>query len=332
MEKEPLTVVQAEHFDSLPKETQKQIKSLSTDFNTKQLNKFNPLVEAMATIEGFKNIKYVPDDVTCIEQYKEAKKFKGSFNTSVKDTHGILKKPILETGRKLDTIKKTFMERNEEVWKMVETEFKPYLDEQARIKQEKEDKKNKASLDKIAELNEQTIEQNIVIERSKIFKKYSDANQTMLENILEKVESYSEMALTLELKKLNSKVYQIPEEDKNLLLDDQIENLEKSFESMRTTCVRMINMRLVEMQGEKIFTTDKEETPVVSAPSMEGPISFPRALKEIFDKAINDVELLPVTTEAEKQAKSSCVGGLQGYLLKLLNFIAEKDGDREEHA
>jgi len=326
MKEETVTVYESKSFDSLPKETQKMIKSLSDDFNVKQLNVFNPLVEAMATIEGFTDLTYKPDDDECIEQYKESKKFFGSFNSSTKKTKQKLKKPILETGRKLDKIERTFLERAKEIWEGVDKEFKPYLDEKEEKKAEADAKKNKASIDKINELSEQSVEQTLIIERSKVYKKYSDANQQALEDTLKKVETYSEMALNQELTKLIKQEFKIPDEELNILLVDQVETLSVSYESMKKTCIRMINMRLSEIinDKEKSAPTPEASTVDFNVKSTEKPLTFGQAFTEIMNRAVEDIKLLQVSDEKETQAKQSCIGGLQGYTLKILNYLSDE--------
>ena len=258
--------------------------------------------------------------------WKESKKFFGSFNQSTKKAKTKLKKPFLETGRKLDTIEKTFLGRAKEIWELVDSEFKPYLDEKERLKKESEERKNKAQIDKINELSEQTVEQNLVIERAKIYKKYNDANQDILNDILEKTENYSEASLQIELRTLKQSTFDIPDEDRNILLDDQIFNLKESYESIIRSSVRMIEMRIKEMKEDKPMSTPEAPTVDFIAPSTQEPITFAKAFMEIMKEATDKIELLPTTTEREKQAQQSSIGGLQGYTLKILNYL-EPDGD-----
>lgn len=322
-----IIVYETKSFDSLPKETQKMIKSLSDEFNVKQLNVFNPLVEAMATIEGFTELIYKPDDETCIEQYKEAKKFFGSFNSSTKKTKSKLKKPILETGRKLDTIEKTFLGRAKEIWESVDEEFKPYLEEKERLKAEADERKNKAQIDKIKELSEQQTDQAIIIERNNIYSKHNKFIQNMLDVLVDKIDTYSEKALNIELETIQKTILEIPQEDINLLFEDQVETLNLLFERMKATCLRMVNMRIVEITQEK--QVEQPEAPTVDfiVKSTMKEMTFAQAFIEIMNKAVEDVKLLPPTNEKEVQAKTSIIGGLQGYLLKILNFLDDENKD-----
>jgi hypothetical protein len=323
---ETITVVSTEHFKSLPEETQKMITALSSDFGKDQMNTFNPLVEAMATMEGFNNLKYVEDDTEAIEQYKGAKKFSGSFNSSTREAKKKLKAPFLATGKKLDAIEKTFLARSKEIMENVNKEFQPYLDAKAEKAAIALAKKNKATSDKIKELSESQINQNIVIQRSKTFTTYTTANQKMLDDVIEKVDNWSEDALKEELSILQEKTINIPQEDTNILLDDQVVNLTKSFNQMHSTCVRMINMRLQEIENNKKIPEAKNDSVPAppepfNIPSVEDPQSFGRSFTEIMNTAIGNIELLPTITEKEGQAKTSVIGGLQGYILQILNFI-----------
>ena len=334
--KETMTVYEAEHFKALPKETQKLIESLSKELQVKQLNVLNPLVEAMATIEGFSKIKYQADNEESVQQYKDSKKYIGSFNASTKKAKSALKKPFLETGRKLDKIEKMFLERAKNVMQALEEEFKPYVDEQEKLKQEREEKKNKAILDKVAELSESDTKQKLVIERSKVYNKHSSENQAMLDDVMAKVETFSEMALKLELSKIEKRELVIPVEEENLLLDDQVVNLKTSFESMKKSCIRMIDLRLKEIEIEKSKPKETEEPKATNPEPPEDVIvhshehvkgeAFSTAFSRVMQNAVNQIEIIPVVNDREKQAKISAVGAMQGYLIKILNYLDNGDG------
>jgi hypothetical protein len=329
-----VTVLNMEEFKKLPKETQKIITSLSEDFGVKQLNVFNPLVEAMVTMEGFSTIKYEPENKESISQYKEAKKYSGNFNATTRKTKKELKAPLLATGKKLDAIEKVFLERSKDIMEIVNSEFQSYLDEKEEKAKIASDKKNAAAINKINELSEETVAQNLVIARNKAFTSYQASNQEMLDSVIERVDNWSANALTVELDAIDVRELVILEADSNILLDDQIENLNVSFNKMKETCVRMIKMRLTEIENEKKASEPiKEEEaiapipPTFNVPSIEDPQSFGKSFTEIMNKAVADINLLPTITEKEAEAKKSVTAGLNGYTLKILNYIGDGEED-----
>jgi len=319
--KEELVVVQSEHFKALPEATQKMIKDLSTDLNTNQLNTFNPLVEAMAILEGYTELKYDAENEESIVSYKEAKKNTGSFNSATKAAKSKLKAPILKLGRQLDAIEKTFLARSKEIAELVSTEFKPYLDDQQRIKDEKIAKKNKATTDKIKDLNEQTVEQSLVIQRNKIFNRYLESNQTVLDSTMEKVDTYSKASLMALKKDLENDLLQIPQDELNILLEDQVVNLQTSFNSMNRSALRMVDARIADLNKPQMPPPTPEPPIVIEEEQCVPGITFTERFSHLMDAVINSIDELETSNDVEAKAKASALAGLGNYTIKIITYI-----------
>lgn len=319
-----IVVVQSEHFKALPEATQELITSLSTELNVQSLNTLNPLVEAMATLEGFTKLKYVEGDEASIQSYKDAKKATGSFNQSTKKAKAALKKPYLETGRKIDSIEKAFLKRSKEIAELLAEEFKSYLDEQARIKKEKEDKKNKDILDKVKDLNEQTVEQSLIIQRNKIYQRYVDANQTMLNTVMSQIDTYSQEALT-DLKSSFFEPLEIAQEDQNILLEDQVVNLRASYKAMCESAVRMIEAKLQEFEKHALQPNpEPTQIEVVEEEEVQG-LSFQNRFSFLMQELIEKIEKINTVSDIEEKAKQAAIRGLGNYSLKISAYIDENN-------
>jgi len=325
----------------LPLATQKLITDLSKDLKISGLNILNPLVEAMATIEGFRAIKYNSEDETTIEQYAEAKAFIRSFRARTKEAKSDLKKPLLDTGKKLDLIEKTFVGEATNVHDELDVEFKPYLDEVQRKKDEALAKKNAATTAKIKELTEETTAQQIALQRSIIFNKYNSMNQNILNDIITKTDNYSKDALQQELLTLNNTDFELEEKDKNILLEDQVFELKSGFNKIVATCVNMIKSKMVELtllkerEDAEILDKAKREQSqkaLETATNFMAPSvatiksqSFRDAFEEQMNATIKYISNLDTVTEKEEKAQKSSVAGLQSYSAKIISYLDEKN-------
>lgn len=229
-----MVIIPEENMKHLSLPTQKLIGELSDELDIDKLTKFNPLVETMIEIESFKSIKYDADDDVSIASFKEAKSTIRSFRSLTKKTKSLLKKPILETGKKLDKIEKTFVERATNVLNELEKEFKPYLDEEEKKKEERLAKKNKATTDKIEALSDEAVQQKKIIERGKLHTKLQNEISTYVPDAMTKAKTFSKNALAEEieaLKELKDTGYNLEEDEKAILLEEQQEEIATLFQN-----------------------------------------------------------------------------------------------------
>jgi len=338
---EMVTVVTAENFKLLPLATQKLITDLSKDLKISGLNILNPLVENMAIIEGFKAIKYNAEDETTVDQYAEAKSFIRSFRAATGKAKSELKRPLLDTGKKLDLIEKTFIGAATEVHDELDLEFKPYLDEVQRKKDEALAKKNAATTAKIKELTEETTAQQIALQRSILFNKYNSMNQNILNDIITKVDNYSKDALQYELLTLNNTEFEWMESDRMILLPEQHQELLDGFDKIRKTCIGMITGKMNELtllkekeEAELVDKAKREESQkaMETATNFIAPSiavvrsqSFRDAFEEQMNSTIKYISNLDTVTEKEEKAQKSSIAGLQSYSMKIISYLDEKN-------
>lgn len=336
-----VTVVKAENFKALPLATQKLIIDLSKDLKISGLNILNPLVENMAIIEGFKAIKYNAEDEGTVEQYAEAKAFIRSFRARTKEAKSDLKKPLLDTGKKLDLIEKTFVNAATGVHDELDLEFKPYLDEIQRKKDEALAKKNAATTAKIKELTEETTAQQIALQRSILFNKYNTMNQNILNDIISKVENYSKDSLQIELMTLNNTEFEWLETDRMILLPEQHQELIDGFDKIRKTCINMITSKMTELTllkeredaeiADKIkreqATKEIEKASNFIAPSISTSQSqsFRDAFEEQMNSTIKYIAELTVRSDRENKAQQSSIAGLRSYSAKIISYLDEEN-------
>jgi len=342
MSKTTVTVMQTEQFALLPKATQALITKLSKDLKVDGLNLFNPLIESMVTIEGFKELKFEAENELCIQQYKDAKAFTRSFNARTKEAKQKLKAPLLATGKDIELIAKTFLASAKDIYEEhLLVEFKPYLDEVEDKKQKALDKKNAATTAKIAELSEQTTDQKVALERSNIYRTYSSSFQEFLNTTIEKVDTYSIEALEQEKVNIKGSSFTLSEEHTNTLLPDQIENLRESYNGIMATSLRLIESKIeeVDMKLKIAKTTEKENAEPIGAGEFIVPSneeveestcpppaeSFKQEFQRHMEALVDTMSNMKTITDKEARAKSSAIAGLGNYMLKIITFLENED-------
>lgn len=133
------------------------------DFNDKLKSAHgnNPekMKELTEKVEGLieKALEKQHDD--SYQDYKDAKKQIGSFNSGLTTAKKELKDPYLEITRKIDGIYKAFKLESDNTKEALDSNFKAALDKEQQKKDEAERKKKQAELDKIEELSKQNKEQ-----------------------------------------------------------------------------------------------------------------------------------------------------------------------------
>jgi len=335
-----LTVIDEKSMKHLSLPTQKLIKDLSKELNVEKLQLFNPLVETMITIEGFKDIKYNEEDPETIQQYKDASKVIKSFRASTKRAKSALKKPILETGKKLDTIEKTFVGRATDVLEALLEEFKPYIEEEARLKQEREDRKNKATIEKIEQLSDETIQQQLVMARMNAKMRIDAELNSFVPDAVEKAQTFSKEALSKQieaLKELKIQGYTFNDDDIALLLEDQAEEIKKTFYRNIDSSIAILEMAFSKPDLSSAPPLPPPPKPVdlmdievnesgisFVAPSItqENPDYFSNAISDILDDAIESISNLNPAEPREGIIKKELIDYLTQLQTKATDYLS----------
>ena len=323
-------IVNEDQFETLPEEAKDILVVLNEELRSTDIVKLNPIVNELIKINSFLEIKYDPEKPETIDQYKEAKKFIGHFNQKTKDTKKELKAPYLNVGRKLDAMEKFFLGAAKTAQTAIAKEFKPYLDEQARIKKEKEDKKNKELIDKANEADKFKDENTLLIARMNAEKKYRNFADEILIKTAEHCENYSELALEQEAETIKKMEFEIEEADREVLLPEQIDELCFHFNTVKKQSLYLITTRMKEINGESMKKVVEEDLDFV-APSIseENPEFFYHAVKNLFDDFVEEIKTLNPANEVEKKAKISMLRGIDAYKHKILNYLFEHENGEE---
>lgn len=336
-----IPIVELEQYKLLPKPTQALIKDLSGDLKSSSLTVFNPLVEAMASIEAFKTIKYKEDDDDSIKAFKDAKSAIRSFRASTKEAKSTLKAPFLEIGKKLDTIEKTFIERATKILDELELEFKPYLDEEQRKKEELEARKNAEQTEKIEKLNEESSANAIIIKRMHIKSKYDSFIFGIGRDITSKLQTYSKEALKEELKLILIADLVIPQEEQEYLLREQIDELNQNFASAIHSATQLLEMKISAMENPTTYTPAPtpvyapmdtpqeslleviEDVESIFTPplSKDDPEWFKINILDIFTDTIESINNLETKTQKEDNVKSQTIASLLTLQGKIDAFL-----------
>lgn len=139
----------------MDKEATAALDKLAGELTVKDMAIFQPIVEMTNEVADILNIKYVAEDKDSIQAFKDGKKTYGAFNTKLAEAKKELKEPYTGTIKAIDTIFGKFKEVYDLAKKHLEVEFKPHLDEQQRLKEEREAKKNAAREKEMADLRKQ---------------------------------------------------------------------------------------------------------------------------------------------------------------------------------
>lgn len=140
----------------LPENVKEEISKILKTSKVSELVQFNPLIIALEQLQTFKTIKY-DAEAKNEKEYTASNKQIGSFNSSVKATTDLMKKDAQNYIKDVNTLKSFLETEAKTTREILQENFKPYLEEQERIKKEKEDKKNAeiiASNKKLTEENE----------------------------------------------------------------------------------------------------------------------------------------------------------------------------------
>ena len=161
-------VVQIETFELselIPEDVSEDFKDLYGRLNVSDITKINPLIPVLNKIQEFKTIVYDENnEKESVREYKDAIKYLGSFNTSIKNIRKELKEPYSEVISKIDSVFNHLSNEYSNSRNSLLDNFKVYLDRKEEEKKAAEEKKKQKELELIKELEEKN---NIIIEKQK---------------------------------------------------------------------------------------------------------------------------------------------------------------------
>lgn len=189
----------------MDEEAKKAFKHLEDTLTVSDMEHFRPIVEATNEVAEIMNVKYIAGNENSIQAFKDGKKTYGAFNTKLSKVKKQIKEPYTNTSKAIDVIFNKFKEVYGLAKNHLETEFKPHLDEMAEEKRKKEEAKQAALREEMAQQKEQT---NAIIEKSnrdKVFNaiKY-DAIAELSSTYLDKLNQLNTDSLEQELAKINN--------------------------------------------------------------------------------------------------------------------------------
>ena len=138
--------------ENIPKDFKDELQSFLVVSSESEIVSFNPIMESLSKLQEFKELKYDKENKESVQQFKDAKKFIGSFNTSLTGAKKILKDPHIEYNRKVDAIYNFFKQESDNTKNALEVNFDEHLKEEQAKKDAAEAKKKAAELEQIAKL------------------------------------------------------------------------------------------------------------------------------------------------------------------------------------
>ena len=312
---DPIEVVNMDEFLKLDAELQKKIIKITEQLNLKSVSLFNPLVKRIIDIEAYRDLKYDADKPESIQAFKDAKKDVKNFRSSVKKTKGIIKKPLLVTGKDLDAIEKTFVVDATEVLEVIEKEFKPFLDAEEEKKIKAQAKRDKKKDDAIKDLSDESVENTLVIKRMNVFNKFTKDISELVAIATEQSATYSEASLGEEFAKLTNMKLEMSLSDEGILLEDQIVELQGHFSSSIKSAKTILKMKMDSFESAKDIK--------IVAPSLSD--AHPNFIRDSIVQAISGaviaIEKLQPALPKEKEIIENIINGLNNYNAKITDLF-----------
>lgn len=246
-----ISILSLDSYDNLDKTLKKTIKDLSDVLPGNSLNKFNPIVVEAVEIENFKAIKYT--DEVSIKSFKEAISKIRSFRAKTKKTKSVLKKPYLETGRKIDSIEKNFIELANETESILQIEFSEYLKQEEEKKNAKllEERKAKEEAERIQKEQEaEILKKSKIIELRTKYDNLIPEHSKKIEHILQ---NYSIESLEKSLISLKEKMTIIDINDIIHMDDSMIKSIDANFMLIKENWIIRIENKIKELKLELLI-------------------------------------------------------------------------------
>lgn len=332
----------------MDKEGKSALELLSDKLSMNEMKHFNPVLEKIPEVVSCLGIKYVEDDPESIRAFIDSKKINGAFNTTMTKSKKEMKAGLTPTIKAIDTIFNKFKKLYDQAKEHGEREFKPYLDEQARIKAEEEAKKTEALNKEMEEIKKQN-EDLVAKQRAQnaLNSLKHDVVSRVITNMLSSLNSYNYDALVKEKERMASldvegfvRTYSATPDNFAMLTeidDGQMEALKIHFEMERNRVVDVMETRLPELLALERSrnapappTTPEPGVPMVEVPEVIGKQCnvVPMNPTEFIDYQLSVIEGVKLELEAKLDSFEGSdrdrAGDIIVMLSRMLDFINSK--------
>ena len=256
---------------NVDKEFVEHIVGLIPELNSNEIVLFNPLIDAINTLasqdfiieadvpkrmEGEEDKEFSKRKKTYLdEQYRkltDITKSVGSFNTALKTSKKVMKDPLLERGRKIDSLYNALSSFSEKRKEVAQGNFKKYIAIQEKIKEQAEAKKNAAALAEKQALEEKNAEQAGKIEALSQKSSYADLMTEISDYFTEKEKDISK----LNLQGLEDLLIEV--ESKNFDVSSQGDLEQIKLEGIATNLKSFLVIQV--NKAKRLFTEESQKT------------------------------------------------------------------------
>lgn len=348
-EKKELIIEQALGLSVMDDNAKEALEHLQGELTVRDLAVLRPVIEATEEVAKTLAVKYDKEkEEETVQLYKDGKRTYGAFNTLMTEKKKELKEPFTKTTKAIDVVFNKFKELYTASKEHLATEFKPYIDEQQRIKEEKAKKKTealtkeleeqKAKIDEVQQKANRTVVFNglkyDVISNAfeKEFALINELNMTSIENrinILEQLQVEgiidSHSTETIGLVEFN----QLETEDKETLRNLFLEKRKLLIEKYK---VRLQELNAMKRSGQDLAVAKAVHTMPATPPLLPEPSAtsdeFDIQPEGFLERKIAELENIQMEceyyVENHKTEHTSRVSNLNTMLIRALEFINSK--------
>ena len=255
-------VLTEEQILALPETVKENVTFLTEEMGTKELVVLNPMVSELLEIRELgSELRMMPINSNGefnkdnIQEFVDLKKKVRTFRAGVKNSAKVLKEPFAKITKGIIAIEKTFIEEATKVYDAAETEFKAYDDEQTRLAEERQKKKDKALLDKIAEESAARNQAQNQLQKTNVYNgiKYQAINEGMVDVISDAVLNANEGRLKDLEQWLGNTTYASRKGslDDSILDEDVQGELREHYLACKIKCEQMLKNRFTSIEVKK---------------------------------------------------------------------------------
>lgn len=297
IENQELEILTEEQINKFPEKVKEEIVYLTENVRPKELAKLNPIISRLLNIKDrVEKLEFIPADeegkfdVDNIKEYKSIKSEIGSFNGDLGRAGKALKKPYNDIKSAIVAIEKTFKSISDETKEQILTKFSDYEEEQKRIAKEKEERKNKALLDKISNAENAAAEAKKANEKSTVYNKikYELITEKIVNNVNNLILNANEDVLNRTLSELeNNMTFENLTKDVDFeILDVEVQaELKQYFIQSLNNSKTLLKNKLTSLLNEKELMISKAKSENDSVDDLNN------AAKEIDSKIEKDDSL-----------------------------------------